>query len=265
MGRVLLDDSPQGELSVVGHGVALVQNNQLEPLVEDVPSRGEALDVVPHHVDASRVTRVQVERHLTRARPVHLLRDRQNHRRLPRPRGTIKQQVRKLVLVHQALHFCLCVCVCVCKRDKEREREKSVPVWCDLFEHYRWKGGFVRLFLTCVDDVFVCSHVLECLRSVLLHPGNHLHPKPQQEDEEEEEVKERASEPETQRVWTSDREKGSSSRCDPWFCYYLFVSLSLSLFLSPFPPKPKEKPKTSLTEYPPQLSFSETDKRKKRK
>ena len=50
---VLLDDPPQRELRVLGHAVALVQDDQLEALAAETHRGGEGLDLVAHDVDAA--------------------------------------------------------------------------------------------------------------------------------------------------------------------------------------------------------------------
>jgi hypothetical protein len=50
---VFLDDSPQRELRVFGHGIALVEDDQLEPLASETHRARERLDLVSDDVDAA--------------------------------------------------------------------------------------------------------------------------------------------------------------------------------------------------------------------
>tara|TARA_B100000767_G_C19615499_1_gene471735 strand:- start:597 stop:881 length:285 start_codon:yes stop_codon:yes gene_type:complete len=50
---VLFDYPPQRELRIFRHRVALVQNDQFEPLAAEPHSAGEGLDLIAHHVDAA--------------------------------------------------------------------------------------------------------------------------------------------------------------------------------------------------------------------
>ena len=52
--------SPKGELSRVGHGIALVKDDKLDALAHELLGAAERFDFFSHHIDASVVRRVKL-------------------------------------------------------------------------------------------------------------------------------------------------------------------------------------------------------------
>lgn len=121
--------SSQCKLGVLGHRVALVQDNQLEracaaavvvvvkanTALEQpcVPPHGQhsrackILDLLAHNVDAAVVRSVELEDHLWATVAIHLVGERQDGGCLAGAWGTIQQQVRQAVGIQQALDWAL--------------------------------------------------------------------------------------------------------------------------------------------------------------
>lgn len=74
VGRVLFHDATKGHLSCGGHGIGLVENDELEASQtrsrsrgtegEDLLGGGKGLDLLAHNVDTTVVGGVQLEHHL---------------------------------------------------------------------------------------------------------------------------------------------------------------------------------------------------------
>ena len=101
--RVLLDDAPERELRVLGHRVALVENDQLELVGEDRARRREVDDLLPHDADAAVVRGVELEDHRGhRGRAVQGAGDGEDGGGLSRARGAVEEEVREAVLGDEA-------------------------------------------------------------------------------------------------------------------------------------------------------------------
>lgn len=88
--------SSESELGCVGHAVALVEDNQLNALAHELLSRAEALDLFPHHVDASVVRRIQLQRHVFVILSVQLLGNCDHAGGLSRAWGAVEEKMRQL-------------------------------------------------------------------------------------------------------------------------------------------------------------------------
>jgi len=118
IGRVLLHDAAKGHLRRVGHGIGLVEDDQLvarkgtgararPPHAEDLLRRGERLDLFAHDVDAAVVRRVQLQNHLPHViHPVYPPGQREYGRGLAGAGGAIEKQVRQPVGVDKLVDGC---------------------------------------------------------------------------------------------------------------------------------------------------------------
>ena len=59
--RELFDNSPQGVLCVVRHGIGLVQNDELVAAVKDGPGGRKVHDLPPHDSNPAIVTGIQLQ------------------------------------------------------------------------------------------------------------------------------------------------------------------------------------------------------------
>ena len=99
---VLLDDAAEGELRVVGHGVGLVEDDELDALVEELAGASELLDLVADDVDASGVGGVELEGHGgVGLGPVHALGGGNDRRRLAGTGRTIQEKVGQVVIINE--------------------------------------------------------------------------------------------------------------------------------------------------------------------
>ena len=90
--------SPERVLGILGHGIALVQDDELDAGAEDPPRARKLLDLLPHDSDSPVIGRVQLKRHVPiRLFTVQLLRHGKNGGRFARARGAVQQQVRQAV------------------------------------------------------------------------------------------------------------------------------------------------------------------------
>jgi len=100
--RVLFHDAPQRHLRRVGHGICLVQDNQLvarDPALcrcrgEYLLGGGERLDLLAHYVDAAVVRRVELQHHLPHVfGPVYSPGEGEDRGCLARAGGAVEQKV----------------------------------------------------------------------------------------------------------------------------------------------------------------------------
>lgn len=114
VGRVLFHDAAQRHLRRVGHGVGLVEDNQLVPRhgcfgaaahAEDLLGGGKRLDLLAHHVDAAVVGRVELQHHLPHlGGTVDAPREGQDGRGLARAGRAVEEQVRQAVGVDKLVN-----------------------------------------------------------------------------------------------------------------------------------------------------------------
>ena len=99
---VLLDDAAEGELGVVGHGIGLVEDDELDALVEELAGAGELLDLVADDVDAAGVGGVELEGHgRVGLGPVHALGSGNDGRRLAGARRAVEEKMGQVVIVDE--------------------------------------------------------------------------------------------------------------------------------------------------------------------
>jgi len=115
--RVTLNYSPQRVLCILGHGIRLIENHQLQiatsllltPCLLALAQTGvkplgcdEIDDLLPHHLDPTIVRGIQLKHLRTNLLLCeHLPRCSQNCARLPRPGRAIEQQMRESILGDQ--------------------------------------------------------------------------------------------------------------------------------------------------------------------
>ena len=92
---VLLDDAAEGELRVVGHGVGLVEDDELA-------GASELLDLVADDVDATGVGGVELEGHGgVGLGPVHALGGGNDRRRLAGTGRTVQEKMGQVVIINE--------------------------------------------------------------------------------------------------------------------------------------------------------------------
>lgn len=110
VGRVLLHDPSQGHLGRVGHGVGLVQNDELVTGHasgargcadgEDLLGGRERLDLLAHHVDTSVVRGVELQHHLPHVVfAIDAPGEGQDGRGLARSRRAVEEEMRESVRI----------------------------------------------------------------------------------------------------------------------------------------------------------------------
>lgn len=99
---VLLDDAAEGELCVVGHGVGLVEDDELDALVEELAGAGELLDLVADDVDATSVGGVELEGHGgVGLGSVHALGGGNDRRRLAGTGRAVQEKMGQVVIINE--------------------------------------------------------------------------------------------------------------------------------------------------------------------
>lgn len=66
--RILLDHSPQSELGILGHGITLIQHNELERGAEHALRGCKVLNFLSNHSNTSIIRSIQLQSH-----PLHVL------------------------------------------------------------------------------------------------------------------------------------------------------------------------------------------------
>lgn len=165
--RVLLHDPTQCHLGGRGHGVGLVEDDELEGRLCRVTARSrllgparlegkylasaaKGLDLLPHHVDSSIVTRVEFEDHLLHVDgAVYLPCQGEDRRRFARSWGSVEEEVREALL---------------------EDRRGLAVRKCDI--RGRERATYVRVdkLVDRGENVVVAGDVVERVWSVFLYP-----------------------------------------------------------------------------------------------
>lgn len=146
--RVLLDDAPQGELRVLGHRVALVEDHELEFIGEDRARRGEVDDLLPDDADPAVVRGVELEDHRGHGRgPVERAGDSQDGGSLSRSRGTVEEEVREAVLGDKAADWSSCMGFFF-PEEVEVEVSRGFEPTCAIDRLFRSDAINLRLFFS---------------------------------------------------------------------------------------------------------------------
>ena len=89
-------------MGVVGHGIGLVEDDELDALVEELAGAGELLDLVADDVDAAGVGGVELEGHgRVGLGPVHALGGGNDGRRLAGARRAVEEKMGQVVIVDE--------------------------------------------------------------------------------------------------------------------------------------------------------------------